>query len=202
MVVNQTLFYKLWYTGPIHTIPKFTKKETEKTLQNFFYKKIWPPRRLIQLPIWKCGLGILGTDAQLNSPELKWIQGLLNSINVLWKGLVLYRLNLKLNSNQGLILLRQRQILRSTRHKNLQNHNNENVFRIYNAIYRLISNTDDKTQTLKCKWTFREVIYFVRLFFINKLKKNLFKIYQVKITYLIDMAVFKSWLFHQDDANQ
>ena len=42
-----------------------------------------------------------------------------------WKDLILYRLNLILNSNQGLALLRQTQILRSTRHKKLQKQNNE-----------------------------------------------------------------------------
>ena len=40
----------------------------------------------------------------------------------------LYRLNLILNSNQGSALLRQNQILRSIRHKSLQNHNNEDFF--------------------------------------------------------------------------
>ena len=37
-------------------------------------------------------------------------------------------MNLILNSNQGLRLFRQNQILRSTRHKNLQNQNNEDIF--------------------------------------------------------------------------
>ena len=41
---------------------------------------------------------------------------------------MLYRLNLILNSNQGLALFRQNQILRSIRHKNLQNHSNEDFF--------------------------------------------------------------------------
>ena len=41
---------------------------------------------------------------------------------------MLYRLNLILNSNQGLALFRQNQILCSIRHKNLQNHNNEDLF--------------------------------------------------------------------------
>ena len=60
----------------MYTIPKFTKKEIEKTIA--------------QLSIWKCRLGILDIDNQLNSLELKWIQGLLNSISSLWKGLMLY----------------------------------------------------------------------------------------------------------------
>ena len=41
---------------------------------------------------------------------------------------MLYRLNLILNSNQGLALFRQNQILCLIRHKNLQNHNNEDLF--------------------------------------------------------------------------
>ena len=41
---------------------------------------------------------------------------------------MLYRLNLILNSNQGLALFRQNQILRPIRHKNLQKHNNEDFF--------------------------------------------------------------------------
>ena len=41
---------------------------------------------------------------------------------------MLYRLNLILNSNQGLALFRQKQILRSNRHKNLQKQNNEDLF--------------------------------------------------------------------------
>ena len=41
---------------------------------------------------------------------------------------MLYRLNLILNSNQSLALFRKNQILRSIRHKNLQNHNSEDFF--------------------------------------------------------------------------
>ena len=113
-------------------------------------KKNWPPRHLLQLSIWKCGLGILDIYTQLNSPELKWIQRSLNPTNTLCKGLMLCRLNLKLNSKQALALFRQKQILRCTRHKHFQNQNNEDFFEKYNAIYRIIRNTNDKTQSLKC----------------------------------------------------
>ena len=41
---------------------------------------------------------------------------------------MLYRLNLILNSNQDPALFRQNQILRSIRHKNLQNYYNEDFF--------------------------------------------------------------------------
>ena len=43
----------------MYTISKFIKVENEKTIA--------------QLSIWKCGLGILNIDTQLNSLELKWI---------------------------------------------------------------------------------------------------------------------------------
>ena len=43
----------------MYTISKFIKVEIEKTIA--------------QLSIWKCGLGILNIDTQLNSLELKWI---------------------------------------------------------------------------------------------------------------------------------
>ena len=58
-IVNQILLPKLWYIGQIYTIPKFVKEEIEKTIA--------------QLSIWKCGLGILDIDTQLNSLGLKWI---------------------------------------------------------------------------------------------------------------------------------
>ena len=46
----------------------------------------------------------------------------------LWKDLMLYWLNLILSSNQGVALFRQKQILKSNRHKNLQKQNNEDSF--------------------------------------------------------------------------
>ena len=48
--VNKILSPKLWYIGQIYTIPKFIKEEIEK---------------IYQLSIWKCGLGILDIDTQL-----------------------------------------------------------------------------------------------------------------------------------------
>ena len=83
-----------------------------------------PPRHIAQLPIWKGRLGILNIDTQQNSLKIKWIQRLLNPTNAAWKDLILHRLNLILNSNQGLALLRQTQILRSTRHRKLKNKTN------------------------------------------------------------------------------
>ena len=41
---------------------------------------------------------------------------------------MLYRLNLILNSNEDLARFRQKQILRCNRNKNLQKHNNEDLF--------------------------------------------------------------------------
>ena len=43
----------------IYTIPNFMKGETEKPIAQLF--------------VWKCGLGILDIDTQLNTPELQWI---------------------------------------------------------------------------------------------------------------------------------
>ena len=60
----------------MYTISKFIKVEIEKTIA--------------QLSIWKCGLGILNIDTQLNSLELKWIERLLNDTNALWKALILH----------------------------------------------------------------------------------------------------------------
>ena len=98
--------------------------------------------------------GSVDIDTQLNSLEFKWIQRLLKPTNALRKGPMMYRLNLKLNSNQGLALFRENLILRFTRHKFLQNQNNEDFFRKYNAIYRTICNTDYKTQSLKYEPSF------------------------------------------------
>ena len=67
--------------------------------------------------------------------------------HALRKGLVLYWLNLNNNSNQRLCLFRQKQILRSSRHKNLQNQNNEVFFGKYNTIYRMKCNANNKTQS-------------------------------------------------------
>ena len=59
VIVNKILLSKLCYIGQIYTIPKFIKEEIEKTIA--------------QPSIWKCGLGILDIDTQLNSLELQWI---------------------------------------------------------------------------------------------------------------------------------
>ena len=91
-------------------------------------EKIRLPRHLVQLPIWRGGLGVLDIDTQLNTLRIKWICRLFSSHDALWKDLMLYRLNLNLKSNQGLALFRQNQILRSTRHCNLQKNNNEDFF--------------------------------------------------------------------------
>ena len=73
-------------------------------------------------------LVILDIDMKLNCIKIKWIQRLLNPTNVLWKDLMLHQLKLILNSDQGPPLFRQKQILRSTSHKNLQKQGNEDFF--------------------------------------------------------------------------
>ena len=109
------------------------------------------PYSAFHLEVWARYLNIV---TQLNSLKLKWIQRLLNSTNALWKSLILYELKLKLNSNEGLALFKQEQIIKSTRNKNLQSQNNENFFRKHNAIFTIISNTHDKTQSLNCQGSF------------------------------------------------
>ena len=106
---------------------KYVFKQIEKMIHDFLWeeKKIRPPRHLVQLLIWRGGLGVLDIDTQLNAFRIKWIQRLLCSNDALWKDLVLYRLNLNLKFNQGLSLFRQNQILRSTRHSNLEKDNSE-----------------------------------------------------------------------------
>ena len=64
-IVNKMLLSKVWYIGQVYTVPKFIKREIEKTIAH--------------VSISKCGLGILGIDTQLISLELKWIYRLLNS---------------------------------------------------------------------------------------------------------------------------
>ena len=91
-------------------------------------RKRRPPRYITQLSIWSGGLGIIDMSTQSNSRKIIWIERLLNSTTALWKNLMLYRLNLILNSNLGLPLFRQIEILRSNRHENLQKRNNEDLF--------------------------------------------------------------------------
>ena len=69
-------------------------------------------RHPAQLSTWMGGLGILGMHTQLSSLKTKWIQMLLNPTKAFWKDLMLYWLNLILNSNRGLFLFKQTQILR------------------------------------------------------------------------------------------
>ena len=49
-ILSQIFLSKIWYIGQIYTIPKFIKKEIEKTM--------------FQCSIWKCGLRILDIDTQ------------------------------------------------------------------------------------------------------------------------------------------
>ena len=90
-------------------------------IYNFLWKgkKIRPSRHLVQLPIERGELGILDIDTQLNSLKIKCAQSLFHPTNAIWKYLMLYQLNLILNTNLGLDLFRQNQILRSTRYRNL-----------------------------------------------------------------------------------
>ena len=85
-------FIQIWVIGQIYTIPKFIKKGNLRKQYKIFsgMRKIRPSRQLAQLSVWKVKLSILVIDTQLK---------IIKPINALWKGLMLYRLNLKLNSN-------------------------------------------------------------------------------------------------------
>ena len=61
----------------------------------------------------------------------------INPSNAFWKGLMLYWLNVKNNSNHGVCLFRQKKILRSSRNKNLQNQNNEVLHHHQALLYKL-----------------------------------------------------------------
>ena len=66
---------------------------------------------------------------------------LLNPTSALWKDLTLCRMNLILNSNQGIFLFRQKQMLRYNVHQNLQKQNNKCLFiQLLNTWLRFIIN--------------------------------------------------------------
>ena len=126
-IVNQIFWSKLWFRGQILLFQNISKRKLKKKNIQFSLEqqKIRPPTQLAQS---YGGLGILDIDTQLNCINKKWIQWLLNSTNVLWKDLMLYWLELILNFHQGLALFRQKQIHRSTSHKNLPKQNHESFF--------------------------------------------------------------------------
>ena len=115
IIVNQTPLSKLWYIAKFVLFQNIAKKNIRFLLDQ---EKIRPLRNLAQLSIWINGLGILVIETQLNSLKIKWIQRLLNLTNALWKNVMVdHQLNLILNYNKGLALLRQKQIVRATIHK-------------------------------------------------------------------------------------
>ena len=151
---------------------------------NIYYSKIyqrgnWKNISTLHLEVWiRYFRHRYSIKLSRTSMNLKIIR----PTNPLWKGLMLFWLNLKNNSNQGLCLFRQKQILRSSRHKNLQNQNNE-VFLENITIYRIKCNADNKPQNFQM-WpkpfikSFTSII--TRLFFANKFKK--LRIYKLKST--------------------
>ena len=84
------------------------RKFKEYTISSGTEKNKTSQAHVPYLSISRGGLGILFIDTQLNSLKAKWVQRLLNLTNALWKGLMVYRLNIILNSNQDLALFRQR----------------------------------------------------------------------------------------------
>ena len=75
-IVNRILLPKLWYRLDIYYLKIYQRRNWKKTKA--------------QTSVWKCRLGILDIDAQLNSLELKWTWRLFNPTNALWKGLILH----------------------------------------------------------------------------------------------------------------
>ena len=108
---------------------------------------------------------------------------------------MLHWLNLKNNSNQGLCLFRQKQILRSSKHKNFQNQNNEAFLA---NITQFIEQNVRQTKKLKALnlWTKP----FIKSFTSSSgssLQINLkFENIQVKIYFIIYMRVSKSLHFY------
>ena len=75
-------------------------------------EKIQPPSHLAKLSIWRGGLGIFDIDTQLNYMNIKWTQKVIKSHQFCLKRSHV-ALKLILNSDQGLALFRQKQILTS-----------------------------------------------------------------------------------------
>ena len=141
IMVNQTLLSKRWCKSQIHTISKYIKNEIKKYIFPREWKKTRPPMHLHQPSVWRGAADILDIDTKLIFLKIKWIQRLLNPTNALWKDLMLYGLNLILNSNQSLALFRQKQFLRSFRNKNLQKQKKENFFiQLFNAWLNFTNN--------------------------------------------------------------
>ena len=120
--IGQILGQKL---GQIYTVPRYIKKEIER-IYDFLWKgkneTSQVPSSTLQLGGWT---RFFYVDTSLNSLKIKCIQRLLNSAFAFWIDLMVYRLNLILKSNQGLALVRQKQILRSNRYEILGIQNNE-----------------------------------------------------------------------------
>ena len=118
ILVNQTLFSKLWYIWQIFTIPKYIKKNIKKRIYNFLWnrKKYNIPDNKINLPpppapIWRGGLVIFDIDTQLNYIRIKWIQGYYVRTMLFEKISSCTEINSEFWSCQGLTLFRQKQIL-------------------------------------------------------------------------------------------
>ena len=79
-----------------------TSKRKLRKEQTIFSKWHRVLRHLLQFSNWRCRLGILDDDTQLNTLKIKQKQNqkLMNETNALWKDFELYWLNLMKNSNQ------------------------------------------------------------------------------------------------------
>ena len=118
IIVNQTLLSKLWYIGQIYTIPNILKWQLEEYTISSGTEKSMASQvssSVLHLEGWtryfKHEHSIKLSKNEINSKVI-------NLTNALGKHLILHRLNLIQNSNQGLPLFRQK-ILKSIIHENL-----------------------------------------------------------------------------------
>ena len=134
MITNQILSSKLCTQVKYTLFWNTFKKETEKRIYNFLwnYKKKWDLRAhdsAFHFEGWASYFRHIHSIK--NSLKAKRIQR--NSTNAFWENLMLYFLNLILNSNQGLVLFRQAQIFRSIKLKNRQNKTKQSGF-VYTVV--------------------------------------------------------------------
>ena len=89
-----------------------------------------PLIHLSQLSILRSGLGISDIDTQLNYIYKKWIQRLLTPILTIFEisHAVLIEINSEFGSRPSPFFYTKTDPHRSTKHKNLQKHNNKDFF--------------------------------------------------------------------------
>ena len=124
ITINHILLYKLSvvHRSNIYYSKIYQKGNWENIQLPLEPKKTpqQPHKDLAQLSIWRGRLDILEIGTHWKSLKIKWIQRLLNPTNALRRDLVLYRLNLILNSSQSLALFRQKQIMKICKNRTMK----------------------------------------------------------------------------------